>query len=200
MLISIKKEFCFIANTKAASTSIENALQKYSEIRLTGTPALKHMPLRELECSIAPFLAGKGVNIERFYKFSVIREPVSWLVSWFNYHSLAMFKDKKIYLGDIDFDSFLKKVFNGDFLFISKGQSVRFISDNYQMDKLICFENLSKKLEYLSGKLDIDLVLGHQNISSQKRITSNDLSSFQKSEIRIFFRKDVALYNYWLSK
>ena len=43
MLISQNKKFIFIANTKAASTSIESMLSKYSNISLLYPPNIKHM-------------------------------------------------------------------------------------------------------------------------------------------------------------
>ena len=200
MLISIKKEFCYIANTKVASTSMENVLKRISQIQLGGTPAIKHMTLHDLEHMVSPVLLKKGLDISNYYKFSVIRSPASWVISWFNYHSLDKFKyNKRKYFGNFTFDVFLEKVLSGEIKYISKGQSWRFESDNYIMDELICFENLDDRLEFLSNKFNMEsIILPKLNVSTEKRMHTKDLTSKQKSLISEHYKKDEILYRKWL--
>ena len=114
MLISIKKKFCYIANTKVASTSLEHVLESVSEIKLNYTSGLKHMPL-------------------------------------------------------LSFKEYLEKVFSGEIKYIARGQAWRFEADRFEMDELICLENMGEKLEDLSKKLNMPLELPRLNVSTEKR-------------------------------
>lgn len=199
MLISTKHKFCYIANTKVGSTSMESELKKISQIHLYGTPAIKHMSLQDLEHKIAPILLSKELNIKSYYKFSVIREPVSWVISWFNYHSLKKFKhEKQKYLGETSFEDYLEQVLSEKIGYISKGQGWRFQSDRFKMDKLICLENLDDEVKNLSEKFKVELELPKLNQSTVKRVSKSDLSKKQIARIEEYFIEDVNLYQKWL--
>ena len=49
MLISTSKKFIFVANSKSASTSIEEYLSPYSDIIGQGGPKIKHMSISEIK-------------------------------------------------------------------------------------------------------------------------------------------------------
>jgi hypothetical protein len=85
MLIGVRKRFVFVANSKTASTSIEQALVAHAEIQRGGTPQRKHIPLREA-LGEYDFLFGRpGFGIETFFTFAVLRDPIDWIGSWFRY-------------------------------------------------------------------------------------------------------------------
>jgi hypothetical protein len=85
MLISIKNRFIFLSNTKTASTSLEAALLNYCEIQRDGTPERKHISWRGV-LEEYDFLFGiPQYSIESFFRFGIIREPLDWFVSWYNY-------------------------------------------------------------------------------------------------------------------
>ena len=87
MLISFTRRFVFIANTKNASTTIEHLLRPYSDIALTHPRYGKHFPYQRVAKKFG-FLFGKyDLPIESFFRFGVIREPLDWVVSWYNYRS-----------------------------------------------------------------------------------------------------------------
>lgn len=81
MLISFRKRFIFVANTKSASTAIETALSPYAQITQRGGPAEKHMPLS----GILDTYSSSGVNGDAFLSFGVMRDPVAWIMSWYRY-------------------------------------------------------------------------------------------------------------------
>jgi hypothetical protein len=85
MLIGVYKRFVFVANTKAASTSIEAALLNHSEIARHGTPERKHVRLGEA-LGIYHFLFGQEKFAPaRFFVFGVMRDPLDWIHSWYRY-------------------------------------------------------------------------------------------------------------------
>jgi hypothetical protein len=85
MLISIEKRFIFVANTKAASTSVEHLLLPYSDIVRSGNPQRKHIPMQKVLNSY-PFLFGQpSFEPSSFFRFGVMRHPLGWIKSWYRY-------------------------------------------------------------------------------------------------------------------
>ena len=85
MLIGVKKRFVFIANSKTASTSIEHSLVGQAEIQRGGGPQRKHIYLRDALPEYDFLFGRSGYGIESFFTFGVMRDPVSWIQSWYRY-------------------------------------------------------------------------------------------------------------------
>jgi hypothetical protein len=106
MLISCKHRFIFIANPKAASTSMELALRPFSEICFMEPPPLKHLPFAELVQRFSWIF--DEIPLNRFFVFGIMRHPVDLMLSLFNSHMNDAFKDRPhLYTGDMDFDDFI---------------------------------------------------------------------------------------------
>src|SRR6476469_3594766 len=91
-----KNKFIFVANTKCASTSIEHSkIAEISEIKLTyGLPRIgRHMSIDDISEKFN-FLF-EEYKLNEFFKFGVIRDPLDWVVSWFNFNSRPEARDPK---------------------------------------------------------------------------------------------------------
>ena len=85
MLIGVRKRFVFIADSKTASTSIEHSLVGHAEIQRGGGPQRKHIYLRDALPEYDFLFDRDGYGIESFFTFGVMRDPVSWIQSWYRY-------------------------------------------------------------------------------------------------------------------
>ena len=85
MLISVKKRFIFIANSKTASTSIEAVLAPYAEINRIGSALRKHISWEASKKEYKFLFKLDEYHPDSFFKFVVVREPVEWVLSWYNY-------------------------------------------------------------------------------------------------------------------
>jgi hypothetical protein len=85
MLISVQKRFVFVANTKAASTSIEAMLAPHAEIARPGGARLKHISLGTIRYDYGFLFDLPEYPFESFFRFGVFRDPVDWLGSWFRF-------------------------------------------------------------------------------------------------------------------
>jgi hypothetical protein len=83
----VRRRFVFIANSKCASTSIEALLADAAEIVCSAPPRRKHMPWSAVRKQYAFLFEEAGQPVESFFRFGVMREPVDWFRSWFNYRS-----------------------------------------------------------------------------------------------------------------
>jgi hypothetical protein len=85
MQIAVRNRFIFIANSKAASTSLERALTPHAEIQRAGGPKRKHIPMDRVLKAYDFLFQQPGYGPDAFFKFAVMREPVDWLASWYRY-------------------------------------------------------------------------------------------------------------------
>lgn len=85
MLISFDRKFIFIANTKAASTTVEYIFKSHSNVIITRQQYGKHFTYKKIVAMFQPVFDSSGVPPEAYFRFGVIRDPLSWLVSWYNY-------------------------------------------------------------------------------------------------------------------
>ncbi len=82
MVASINYRFCFLSNTKCASTSITSALSEYGDLYTSQNPKIKHLNYLKFDKWVRPLL---GAEQEKFTTIAVIREPLDWLHSWYRY-------------------------------------------------------------------------------------------------------------------
>src|SRR5689334_13449694 len=85
MLLSYTKRFFFIANTKTASTTIERNLRRHADISICATRMGKHMSYAQAVRNFQFVFKKSGMPAEAYFRFGVVREPVEWVVSWYNY-------------------------------------------------------------------------------------------------------------------
>src|SRR2546423_8803536 len=102
MLLSLSHKFIFVANLKSASSSIERALAQYAEFRATKTNWGKHDDLSTISRKFG--WIRKYVPREEFFVFGVIRDPVDFILSLYNFHSRSAFDGKKHSSKGITFD------------------------------------------------------------------------------------------------
>ena len=200
MLIKIntiknQKRFIFISNAKCASTSVEAVLEKHSHIVIKDPPYLKHMSYLEMVDNFDFLFSKEGFEPNTFYKFAIIREPIDWVISWFNYRSREELKnpahkDRGTYLGNITFDEYIEHI-DKDWI---TNQSYRFVDRQGKnvMDFMIRYENLEKDFQYVMSQIGIEekIIIPHKNKSSNIRITKKDVSKETKEKIKVFFHKD----------
>lgn len=84
MIINLDHKLSFICTPKCASTSIEKFMGNGERIELTGSPQMKHCDATFYKNKIKPFLTFAFPDSE-FVSFALIREPISWLSSWWRY-------------------------------------------------------------------------------------------------------------------
>lgn len=115
MLLSLSWRFAFVSNMKAASTTIEHSLCDFAELQRIFPRNSKHFSFAQIQCAFPVVFRTPGFGADRFVKFGVIRDPRSWLCSWFNYRSREELADPRHgqhdqYVGTMTFDQFAAEV------------------------------------------------------------------------------------------
>lgn len=191
--------FIFIANSKSASSSIEaSKLVKYSDIRVTSAYSGKHMSLESVYQRFG-FLY-KEFPFETFFKFSVIRDPLDWVISWYNFRSRPGEKKdrkygQKFYAGDISFEEFWQQ--NKDLPFLNP-QSDRFFAGDdgeIELNYLIKQSDFQKDFAEVKEILDLSFIRIPRKNRSLSRVDAADISDVVKQEIAEKYARDYELYS-----
>ncbi len=200
MLISMRYDFVFLCTPKCASTSVEAMLYPYSDIRLQGPNYLKHTNVREFETYIRPFLAAK-TTVETLETICVVREPVSWLDSWYRFRARHRLRDPDHpshdrSTADIAFPDFVRAYMSSppprfaanidsQFDFVKDG------ADEVGVQTIFRYERVEDLVAYMSRKVDASLTLPRRNVSPAKNHRSNlpERIGFAKRKIRTRLRR-----------
>lgn len=193
MLISIKKRFIFIANTKTASTSLSKALRPYAEIERQGTPARKHASMAAV-LDLYQFLFDlPALAPDTFFRFGVIRDPLEWIHSWFRYRQRA--KGGQPIAKNITFEEFWRQ---RDWNIIKNGspnlQSYRFTDKDFKplVDYLIPYDQLAEHFQIICETMGIETNLEKLN-TSHRTSSTQDIDEGLRAEIVEFYARDYEL-------
>jgi hypothetical protein len=196
MLISVKKRFVFVANTKAASTSIEAALARAAEISRPGGPNEKHTPLNMVRWEYRFLFTMPDTPFESFFKFGVMREPMDWIESWFRYR-----KGNKVASPLPATMTFAQFWDQGDWNIRRKDGSPYAQSDmfcdprgNLLADLVMPYERLNEVLPQVLQALGIKADVPHLNVSALKAVDSS-LTPDLRARMRAHYAADYALYD-----
>jgi len=127
MLIFSRYNLVLLAVPKTGSTALEVALGQEADGRFGNPPEMKHLPLYRYNRFVRPLLQlTTGQDPETF---ALIREPISWLRSWYRYrarNSMALLPTSTCH---ISFDQFVREAMSDDPPpFAQVGCQTRFLS------------------------------------------------------------------------
>ncbi|MBL6637385.1 MAG: gamma-glutamyl kinase [Planktomarina sp.] len=105
MLIFSRYNLVLLAVPKTGSTALEVALGQEADGRFGNPPELKHLPLYRYNRFVRPLVQlTTGQDPETF---ALIREPISWLRSWYRYRARNSMAGLPTSTYHISFDQFV---------------------------------------------------------------------------------------------
>ena len=84
MLVFWNQGLVFLSVPKTGTTAWEEALAPHASIAVLDPPDLKHAPLYRYNRFFRPMFEKVGAG-SRMETIAVVREPVSWLGSWYRF-------------------------------------------------------------------------------------------------------------------
>ena len=106
MLIFWKQKLAFLAVPKTGTSAYAQALGPIASLSIQDPPELKHAPLIRYNRFIRPMY--DIVCNTQLDTMAVIREPISWMGSWYRYRQRPFLKGKPTSTQDISFDTFVR--------------------------------------------------------------------------------------------
>lgn len=187
MLISLSHRFIFVANLKSASSSIERALAPHADFRATKTLWGKHDSLSMISKKFR--WIKKYVPPQDFFIFGVMRDPVDFILSLYNFHTRSTFDGKKHSSKGVEFEAFWTGWCTRSWQ--AKPQHLRFIDRyrQFQVSHIIEMSELEAEFPKICSRLGVNQTLPKLNVSPVV-ISREDLRPEQIAEIRERYAAD----------
>lgn len=173
MLISLTHNFAFLCNRKYASISIEAMLRKHGDISVAGPPDLRHSNYRLYTTHFVPYIR-ESVGRTKLETVCLVREPISWLHSWYRFRSRLALRDPANENHHKSTSGVTFAEFAGAYVqpnpppFASVGRQFDFVrtEDNeIGVDRIFLYERMDDFVSFMSERIGQALRIGHKNVS-----------------------------------
>jgi len=186
MLVFWKEKLVILAVPKTGTTSLAEALAPNADMVINDPPELKHAPVFRYNRFFRPMFE-KVCGVEHMDLMAVMREPVSWLGSWYRYRQRDFMKGKPNATHDVSFDEFVLEYCKEDRRgFANVGSQAKFLEprpNGTRITHLFRYEDQNAIAAFLEDRLDVTLELPQRNVSPKMDLTLSDdvLALFQES-------------------
>ena len=173
MLVFFKERLVFLSVPKTGTTAFETALRDRADIVISDPPELKHAPVYRYNRFFRPmFEKVCGVEMETM---AVMREPISWLGSWYRYRQRDFMRGKPNATHDVSFDEFVRGHMKGDPPgFANVGRQSKFLEprpNGVAVTHLFRYEEPDRLLGFLKDRLGDSVETRRENVSPKLELT-----------------------------
>ncbi|WP_296419359.1 gamma-glutamyl kinase, partial [Pseudooctadecabacter sp.] len=193
MLVFAKEKLVFLAAPKTGTTALEGALAPHADVVMRNPPILKHTPAYRYHLRLRPYFEVSG--LKDLSLVCALREPVSWLGSWYRYRQRPDLDGAANSTRDVTFDRFVDEYCKGAPAPFSDtlGYPPKFIrqTDDIIVDHLFQYEQMDKLVAFFEERLDVSLNLKQINVSPAGNL---DLSAKTEAKLR---RKRAQMFDDW---
>ena len=190
MLVFFKQRLVILAMPKTGSTALEAALGPLADLSVTGPPALKHAPVYRYNRFFRPMYDKVcGVELELV---AVMREPVSWLASWYRYRRRPEMQGRPDSTHDVSFDGFVEAYCMGRRPgFAEVGSQEKFLQaqpNGCRVRHLFAYEDRTGFHEFLRARLGSLPDIPTLNVSPRMevRLSPEVAAKFRRKHARTF--------------
>ena len=193
MLVFWKQRLVMLAVPKTGTSAYATALGPLASMVVSDPPELKHAPVYRYNRFFRPMFEKMGV--ERMDVLAVIREPVSWLGSWYRYRQRGFLDGKPTSTRGLDFDAFVRAYLQGDQPpFANVGSQAKFVEprpNGTAVSHLYRYEEQGALIGFLEDRLGVTLDLPRANISPRADLA---LDPATEAKLRRKHAEDFALW------
>ena len=194
MLVFYKAKLAFLSVPKTGTTAYEAALRDHADLVISEPPMLKHAPVYRYNRFVRPMFAKVcGVDLE---VMAVMREPVSWLGSWWRYRQRPFMQGKPNATHGISFDDFVLAYMKGKKPgFADVGSQFKFLESQPNgtgVTHLFRYEDQPRLRRFLTDRLGVRFDLERANVSPDMPV---ELSTDVEERFRRKLGEEFALYD-----
>lgn len=166
MLVFWKERLVILAVPKTGTSAYEAALGSRASLVVRDPPEFKHAPVYRYNRFFRPMFEKAGSEMELL---AVIREPISWLGSWYRYRQRAFLDGRPASTKGVTFEGFCQAYATGDRPpFADVGSQAKFIEprpNGVAVNHLFRYENQTGLLAFLEDRLGTRIDLPRENVS-----------------------------------
>lgn len=193
MLVFWKEKLVFLSVPKTGTTAYMSALSARADIAVSNPPELKHAPLYRYNRFFRPMFSKVGG--EDIETLAVIREPISWLGSWYRYRRRPFMEGHPNATHGMSFDTFVEAYMQGKPPgFANVGSQAKFLEprpNGTAVTHLFQYEDQEGLNAFLEKRLNTRLNLKQENVSPSMKLS---LSPAIERRLR---RKCAAEFEMW---
>lgn len=193
MLVFWKQRLVMLAVPKTGTSAYETALGPMASMVVNDPPELKHAPVYRYNRFFRPMF--EKVGGEDLELLAVIREPISWLGSWYRYRQRGFLEGKRTSTRGMSFDDFCQAYASGDRPpFANVGSQAKFVEprpNGVAVSHLFKYENQAGLIAFLEERLGQTIDLPRENVSPQR---PTDLSEATEAKLRRKCAEDFATW------
>ena len=194
MLVFWAENLAFLAVPKTGTSAYEKALAQRADIAVLNPPELKHAPVYRYNRFFRPMFEKMGA--ENMETLAVMREPISWLGSWYRYRRRPFMAGKPNSTESISFDDFVDGYCKGDRpAFANVGSQAKFLEprpNGTRVTHLFRYEDQARLIQFLEDRLQVTLDLPRENVSPSMAL---DLSPRIEAKLRRKCSAEFELYD-----
>ncbi|KIN61026.1 Gamma-glutamyl kinase [Sulfitobacter noctilucae] len=184
MLVFYKERLAFLSVPKTGTTAYESALAPRADMVISEPPMLKHAPVYRYNRFIRPMF--EKVCDAQLEVMAVMREPVSWLGSWYRYRQRPFMEGKLNSTHGISFDEFVLAYMKGNKpAFADVGSQFQFMKtqpNGTGVTHFFKYEDQPRLKTFLEDRLSVKLELGRENESPKMELSLSE-------DVALRFRK-----------
>ena len=200
MQLSTQHGFAFLCAPKCASSSIESVIAPYCNVNFSGPGGLKHITARDYRDTILRYHK-RALSQRPIETFSIFREPIEWLFSWYRYRQRDDIKQPdhpfhRNYTGDMSFEDFVQGYLSSEKrpTFANVGDQARFHTLKggcIGVERIYAMSRLDQVAGYLSERLGTSVELPVKNKAPEMAM---QLSEQATSALREALADDYAIW------
>lgn len=194
MLVFWKERLTFLAVPKTGTSAFEAALAPRADMVVRNPPELKHAPVYRYNRFFRPMFDKMGA--EDMDTVAVMREPISWLGSWYRYRQRPFMSGKPNSTQGISFDEFVEGYCRGNRPgFADVGSQAKFLEprpNGTRVTHLFRYDDQPALIAFLEARLDMSLTLERLNVSPPGPL---DLSPRVEAKLRRKCAAEFDLYD-----
>jgi hypothetical protein len=194
MLAFFKERLAFLSVPKTGTTAYEAALAPRADLVISDPPLLKHAPVYRYNRFIRPMYL--NVCDAELELMAVMREPISWLGSWYRYRQRPFMQGKPNATFGISFDDFVLAYMKGKRPgFANVGSQFKFLESQPNgtgVTHLFRYEDQPRLNHFLEERLGVTLSLERVNVSPEMPL---ELSPAVAERYRRKFAEEFDLYH-----
>ncbi len=194
MLVFHDEKLVFLSVPKTGTTAWQQALAPFADIVVSDPPELKHAPVYRYNRWFRPmFEKVCGVQMQ---VMAVMREPVSWLGSWYRYRQRPFMAGRPNSTAGVSFDDFVDGYTRGQRPpYAEVGSQAKFLErqpNGTGVDFLFRYEDQARVQAFLQDRLGRELDLpGVVNASPKAPL---DLSGAVRAKLERKCAAEFELY------
>ncbi|MVO14486.1 gamma-glutamyl kinase [Parasedimentitalea huanghaiensis] len=193
MLVFFKERLVLLSVPKTGTTALHTALRARADMVISSPPDLKHAPLYRYNRWVRPMF--QRVCDAEMEVVAVMREPISWLGSWYRFRRRPFMLGKDNATTNIEFDEFVRAYCKGKQPpFANVGSQAVFLAaqpNGCSVNHLFKYEKQERLIAFLQQRLNTEICLKKENVSPVMELS---LSSKTETILRRKYADEFTLY------